>query len=109
MQSSKVVYAAFESGWPSWNITDQKTLLVFMINVTKPLKVSAYSLFYLSNETFVNVRCLSCNYKQQLKCLFCRFLEALGLILRYFLNLMSTQKKNKNLKHYVNGIVTAVT
>lgn len=63
-QSSNLAYSAFEADWPSWNISDQKTLLVFILNVSKPLKVSAYNLFYLSNETFVNVRHFIHNMKK---------------------------------------------
>ncbi|RZC40827.1 7tm 6 domain containing protein, partial [Asbolus verrucosus] len=55
IKSSKLTYAIFESDWTSLPLETKKELIIFLIRVQKPLKMSAFGLFYLSLETFVKV------------------------------------------------------
>ncbi|KAJ3645572.1 hypothetical protein Zmor_007875 [Zophobas morio] len=53
--SNLVSYAAFESDWIELPHHVKKNLLVFIINVIKPIKISAFDVFYLSVETFMTI------------------------------------------------------
>ncbi|RZC33382.1 7tm 6 and/or DUF2225 domain containing protein, partial [Asbolus verrucosus] len=55
VKSSKLSYAAFESDWTNLSPEVKKILIIFTLNVQKPLKVSAFGLFYLSLETFMKI------------------------------------------------------
>ncbi|RZC39078.1 7tm 6 domain containing protein [Asbolus verrucosus] len=62
VKSSKLPYAIFESDWTSLPPKIKKELLIFLIRVQQPLKMSAFGLFYLSLETFVKILRTSWSY-----------------------------------------------
>ncbi|RZC43012.1 7tm 6 domain containing protein, partial [Asbolus verrucosus] len=76
LKSSQLPYAVFESDWTDLSPEVKKLLIIFTLRIAKPLKMSAFGLFYLSLETFVRVI----------------FLEHLGLILHFFVKLMHENK-----------------
>ncbi|RZC37729.1 7tm 6 domain containing protein [Asbolus verrucosus] len=62
VKSSKLPYAIFESDWTNLPPKIKKELLIFLIRVQQPLKMSAFGLFYLSLETFVKILRTSWSY-----------------------------------------------
>ncbi|RZC32219.1 7tm 6 domain containing protein, partial [Asbolus verrucosus] len=51
--SSKLIYAIFECDWIRMSQQTKRAMIFFTLKCQKPLKVSAFNLFYLSLETFV--------------------------------------------------------
>ncbi|KAJ3663632.1 hypothetical protein Zmor_007874 [Zophobas morio] len=62
LKSNLVSYAAFESDWTELPHHVKKNLLIFIINVIKPIKISAYDVFYLSVETFMTILSTAWSY-----------------------------------------------
>ncbi|RZC40832.1 7tm 6 domain containing protein [Asbolus verrucosus] len=55
IKSSKLPYSVFESDWTGFSPEEKKNLIIFVLNVHRPLRISAFGLFYLSLETFVKI------------------------------------------------------
>ncbi|RZB41505.1 7tm 6 domain containing protein [Asbolus verrucosus] len=55
VKSNSLSYAVFESDWTSLSPEIKKELIIFLIRVQRPVKMSAFGLFYLSLETFVKI------------------------------------------------------
>ncbi|RZB40738.1 7tm 6 domain containing protein, partial [Asbolus verrucosus] len=53
VKSNKLPYAIFESDWTSLSPEVKRDLIILLLRVQRPLKMSAFGLFYLSLETFV--------------------------------------------------------
>ncbi|RZC36710.1 7tm 6 domain containing protein, partial [Asbolus verrucosus] len=53
VKSNKLPYAIFESDWTSLSPEVKRNLIILLLRVQRPLKMSAFGLFYLSLETFV--------------------------------------------------------
>ncbi|RZC42852.1 7tm 6 domain containing protein, partial [Asbolus verrucosus] len=55
LKSTKLPYAIFESDWTSLPQEVKQEMIIFLIRTQRPLKMSAFGLFYLSLETFVRI------------------------------------------------------
>ncbi|RZB40986.1 7tm 6 domain containing protein [Asbolus verrucosus] len=55
VKSSNLPDAIFDSDWTSLPTEVKRNLIIFLIRVQRPLKMSAFGLFYLSLETFVKI------------------------------------------------------
>ncbi|RZB39074.1 7tm 6 domain containing protein [Asbolus verrucosus] len=55
LKSTKLPYAVFESDWIGLPSDIRKKMIIFLLRTHKPLKMSAFGLFYLSLETFVRI------------------------------------------------------
>ncbi|RZC34402.1 7tm 6 domain containing protein, partial [Asbolus verrucosus] len=53
IKSRKISYALFESDWTTMSPKTKTTMMFFLLRCHKPLKISAFNLFYLSLDTFV--------------------------------------------------------
>ncbi|XP_015838098.1 odorant receptor Or1 [Tribolium castaneum] len=61
-KSSKVSYALFECEWIDFSQKVKKDLIFFTIRLQKPVKLSAFNLFYLSLQTFMKILKTSWSY-----------------------------------------------
>ncbi|RZC38123.1 7tm 6 domain containing protein [Asbolus verrucosus] len=55
IKSSKLPYAVFESDWTGFPQKMKKYMIIFILQIRKPLQISAFGLFYLSLDTFVKI------------------------------------------------------
>ncbi|RZC37616.1 7tm 6 domain containing protein [Asbolus verrucosus] len=55
IKSSKLPYAVFESDWTELPPEVKTLLIIFILRTQRPLKMSAYGLFFLTLETFVKI------------------------------------------------------
>ncbi|RZB40651.1 7tm 6 domain containing protein, partial [Asbolus verrucosus] len=53
LKSSKLPYAVFESDWTELPPEVKSLLIIFILRTQRPLKMSAYGLFFLTLETYI--------------------------------------------------------
>ncbi|KAJ3636033.1 hypothetical protein MTP99_008882 [Tenebrio molitor] len=54
-RSNKISHAVYESDWTEQPQSVQKTLLIFCLRCSKPIKITAINLFTLSLQTFISI------------------------------------------------------
>ncbi|KAJ3663396.1 hypothetical protein Zmor_007666 [Zophobas morio] len=62
IKSSQIGYAVFESDWIAASLSAQKSMAIFVLRCQKPIKMSAFKLFYLTVETYVAILRASWSY-----------------------------------------------
>ncbi|XP_068907642.1 odorant receptor Or1-like [Tenebrio molitor] len=62
IKSAQIPYAVFESDWTNAPLSDQKNVLIFVMNTQKPIKMSAFNLFYLTLDTYIKILRVSWSY-----------------------------------------------
>jgi hypothetical protein len=76
-QSDQVPLSAFQSDWLGASEEAKKSLIIFMANAQRPLKISALNLFDLSLDTFLKVNvCIFFGRRYQMH----RFLHSFAFI-----------------------------
>ncbi|RZC39102.1 7tm 6 domain containing protein, partial [Asbolus verrucosus] len=53
VKSNKIPYSIFESDWTRHSLTNKQNMMMLIVKSQKPIRLSAYNLFYLSLEIYI--------------------------------------------------------
>ncbi|RZC34872.1 7tm 6 domain containing protein, partial [Asbolus verrucosus] len=53
VKSNQIPHSIYESDWTRHSLREKKNIMMLLLKSKKPIKLSAYNLFYLSLETFI--------------------------------------------------------
>ncbi|RZC33681.1 7tm 6 domain containing protein [Asbolus verrucosus] len=55
VKSNQIPFSVYESDWTNYSLKEKKDVMILILRSQKPIKLSAFNLFYLSLETYIKI------------------------------------------------------